>query len=134
MNGYLLDTDICIFWLNGNEKIRKKVKKVGTVNLKASVITFAELRFGAYNSLKVKENLENINNFFRKVKVLLLDQDAADRFGKIKANLRRKGEIIGDFDILIASIALSHDETLVTNNTDHFERISELKYENWLEK
>ncbi len=73
-------------------------------------------------------------DFFRKVKVLLLDQDAADRFGKIKANLRRKGEIIGDFDILIASIALSHDETLVTNNTDHFERISELKYENWLEK
>ena len=64
--------------------------------------------------------------------MLLLDQDSADRFGKIKADLRRKGEIIGDFDILIASVALTHDAILVTNNTAHFERISGLICENWL--
>jgi len=97
-------------------------------------MNFAELRFGAYNSQKVDKNLENIDNFFSKVKVLLIDQDAADRFGKIKANLRRKGEIIGDFDILIASVALRYGEILVTNNTDHFERISGLIFENWLEE
>ncbi len=91
MNGYILDTDTCIYWLNGDEKIRKTVKKVGTDILKATVITFAELRFGAYNSHKVNENIKNIDNFFCKLKMLPLNQDSADRFGKLKVDLRRKG-------------------------------------------
>jgi len=97
-----------------------------------TIITLAELKYGAYNSKKVNENLENIIKFLRKVRVLPLDSDAAERFGKIKTNFRKSGKIIQDFDILIASITLSHEGTLVTNNVNHFKRIPGLNYENWL--
>ena len=132
MTDYVLDTDTCIYWLKGEDKIRKKIEQVGSDNLKMTIITLAELLYGAYNSQKVKENLQNINNFLRKAKVLLLDQDAADRFGKIKVDLYRKGQIIDDFDILIASISLTYGAVLVTNNVEHFKRITGLGYENWL--
>ncbi len=132
MREYVLDTDTCIYWLKGKEEILQKVKQIGTDSLRMTIITLAELKYGAYNSKKVNENLENIIKFLRKVRVLPLDSDAAERFGEIKTNLRKSGKIIQDFDILIASITLSHEGTLVTNNVDHFKRIPGLSYENWL--
>lgn len=132
MTQYVLDTDTCIYWLKGEEKIRKRVEQVGADSLRMTVITLAELKYGAYYSKNVNENLESIVKFLRKVKVLSLDYDAAERFGKIKAELRRSGQIIQDFDILIASITLSHAGVLVTNNVEHFKRIPGLSYENWL--
>jgi Predicted nucleic acid-binding protein, contains PIN domain len=65
--------------------------------------------------------------------VLPLDEEATDRFGKIKVNLRISGQMIEDFDILIASITLGRSGILVTNNVEHFKRIAGLSYENWLE-
>lgn len=134
MSDYVLDTDTCIYWLNGEGKIRRKVEQVGPEDLRLTIITLAELRYGAYNSRNVSENLKNIENFLRKVRVLPLDHDATDRFGKIKVDLRKKGQIIEDFDVLIASIALSHGGVLVTNNVEHFKRIPALDYVNWLEE
>lgn len=134
MSMYILDTDTCIYWLNGKEKIRKKVKQVGTNNLRTTIITFAELRYGAYSSQKMEENLKKIDNFLKMVKMLPLDRDSADRFGKLKTDLRDKGQMISDFDILIAAITLRYNGILVTNNTEHFKRIGGLNYENWLEK
>lgn len=134
MSMYILDTDTCIYWLNGKEKIRKKVKQVGTNNLRTTIITFAELRYGVYSSQKMEENLKKIDNFLKMVKMLPLDRDSADRFGKLKTDLRDKGQMISDFDILIAAITLRYNGILVTNNTEHFKRIGGLNYENWLEK
>jgi tRNA(fMet)-specific endonuclease VapC len=131
---YILDTDTCIYWLKGKEEVRRKVEKIGVDNLRITIITLAELKYGAFNSQKVSENLKNINDFLGKVKVLLLDEDAAERFGKIKAGLRRTGQLIEDFDILIGSIALSHGGVLVTNNIEHFKRISGLSHENWVKE
>ncbi|MDM8525323.1 hypothetical protein QUF80_18285 [Desulfococcaceae bacterium HSG8] len=82
MKPYVLDTDTAIYWLNGEEKIRKKVKQIGPSNLRITVITLAELKYWAYNSLKIKTNLNNIRKFLRKVRVFPLDQNAADIFGK----------------------------------------------------
>lgn len=131
MSGYVLDTDTCIYWLKGEEKVREKVEQVGADSLRMTIISLAELKYGAYYSRKQRENLENIDKFLRKVKVLPLNHDAADRFGKIKAELRTSGQAIQDFDVLIASITLSHQGVLVTNNVDHFKRIRGLNYENW---
>lgn len=130
---YILDTDICIYWLKGKEELRKKVEQIGTDNLKITIITLAELKYGAYNSQKVQENLQKIKNFLAKVKVLQLDNAAAKYFGKIKSELRKNGKLIEDFDILIGSIVLSHGGVLVTNNIEHFKRISGLNYENWIQ-
>ena len=133
MTEYILDTDTCIYWLKGKEEVKRKVEQIGVDGFRVTIITLAELKYGAYNSQKVSENLKNINNFLREVKVLLLNKDAAERFGKIKANLRRSGQAIGDFDIMIASIATVNECILVTNNVSHFERIQNLQLENWLE-
>lgn len=132
MNDFVLDTDTCIYWLNGEVKVRRKVEEIGLSNLRLTIVSLAELRYGAYNSRNISENLANIRNFTRIVTVLPLNHDAADRFGSIKADLRTKGQIINDFDILIAAITLHHGGVLVTNNTEHFQRIASLNYQNWL--
>jgi len=129
---YVWDTDICIYWLKGYEQIKEKVKEVGEDSINITIITLAELKFGAYNSQKVKENLKVIEKFLGKMKVLNLDENSIDKYGEIKTKLRRSGELIEDFDILIASIVIVNNAILVTNNVDHFKRIEELRIENWL--
>ncbi len=131
MSMYILDTDTCIYWLNGKEKIRARVKQAGTQNLRTTIVTFAELRYGAHKSQRVEENLQKIDDFLKKVKLLPLDRESADKFGKIKTTLQQAGQPLADFDILIAAITLRYGGTLVTNNTEHFKRIDGLHYENW---
>jgi tRNA(fMet)-specific endonuclease VapC len=65
--------------------------------------------------------------------VLFIDEPAAEEFGRFKALLRRAGRPIGDIDLFIAGVAVSHGLTVVTNNTEHFVRIPDLPLENWLE-
>ena len=130
---YLLDTDICIYWFKGKEQVKEKVRQVGINNLRITIITLAELKYGAYYSKEVNRNLEKINHFLQKVEVITLDEMTITKFGQIKAHLRNQGKLIEDFDILNASCALVNNCILVTNNIGHFKRIDELKIENWLE-
>jgi tRNA(fMet)-specific endonuclease VapC len=129
---YVWDTDTCIYWLKGRDEIRLKVQEIGGHNLGITIVTLAELKYGAYNSKKVRSNLEAIENLLRRVRVLTMDQESADRFGSNKAELRTNGELIEDFDILIASTSLIHEAILVTNNIEHFKRIKGLKVESRL--
>lgn len=129
---YLLDTNICIYLLNGNEILKEKVREIGVFSLSISNVTLAELYFGAYNSKKVDANLKRID-LFKKNLIVYSDSDkSAETFGRFKSKLRSEGRIIEDFDILIASIASVNKCILVTNNPNHFQRIEGLKIENWL--
>ncbi len=129
---YLLDTDTCIYLLNGNESLKKKVKEIGVFSLAVTNSVLAELCFGAYNSKKVEENLKRIELFKKNLTILSDSEESAKQFGKIKANLKSKGKIIEDFDILIASIAFVNHCVLITNNVEHFKRIDDLQIQNWL--
>jgi tRNA(fMet)-specific endonuclease VapC len=131
---YLLDTNVCVYLLNGNSVLEKKVKKIGVYSLAIANVVLAELYFGAYNSKKVKENIKRIELFKNNLLILSDSEESARLFGKIKTDLRSKGIVIEDFDILIASLSFIHNMTLVTNNTDHFLHIDGLKVENWLAK
>ena len=131
---FLLDTNICIYLLNGNEILKEKIKEIGIFSLSISNATLAELYFGAYNSSKVSANIKRIETFKKNLIVYSDSGTSAEAFGRFKSKLRVKGNIIEDFDILIASIAYANDCILVTNNPSHFERIDELKIENWLDK
>jgi tRNA(fMet)-specific endonuclease VapC len=133
MSLYVLDTDTCIYWLNGKEQIKEKVKHFNTHKLRTTIVTFAELRYGVYKSQRVEENLRKSDHFLKKVKILPLDREAADTFGKLKADLHRKGTPLSDFDLLIAAITLRYKGIIVTNNIEHFKKIEGLHYENWLE-
>lgn len=129
---YLLDTDTLIFWLKGDKTIEEKSVQIGLKCLSYSIISHAELYFGAYNSEQIAKNLKAIEIVKQKLTLLNLNADSAQLFGKVKADLKQQGKIIMDADIMIAAIALSNDLTLVTNNERHFNRIAELKIENWL--
>ncbi len=129
---YFFDTDTCIYLLNGNREIKAQVRSVGIETV--SAMTKGELFFGAYNSGRVKENLKKIKIFFEEPgpKLLPLDDAVMDCFGKFKAELRRKGQPVGDIDLLIAGVAISRELKLVTNNIKHFNRIPGISLENWL--
>jgi tRNA(fMet)-specific endonuclease VapC len=129
---YLLDTDTCIYWLKNITSVRDKIQQIGWESICICNITVAELYFGAYNSQKVAENLTRAENFIQNIEVIPLDNNAVKKFGELKAELRKTGQPVADFDLLIASIALTKAYTLVTNNTRHYSRISELKLENWI--
>ncbi|MDP3106090.1 MAG: type II toxin-antitoxin system VapC family toxin [Candidatus Methanoperedens sp.] len=129
---YLLDTNICIYLLNGNEILKEKVREIGVFSLSISNVTLAELYFGAYNSRKIDANLKRIDLFKQNLTVYSDSDRSAETFGRFKSKLRSEGRIIEDFDIMIASIASVNKCILVTNNPNHFERIEGLKIENWL--
>ncbi|MBO1351038.1 MAG: type II toxin-antitoxin system VapC family toxin [Hormoscilla sp. GUM202] len=130
---YLLDTDTCIYWLNGRDSVRNRLLAVGWAEVGICVIIVAELYFGAYNSNRVASNIERAEQFMRQLSVFPLDNNTLRRFGELKSQLRRIGRPIANLDLLIASVAVTNNMILVTNNTRHYERIGELKLENWIE-
>ncbi len=128
---YLLDTNICIYFLNGDHAIAERIRAVGADALCITGPVLSELFFGAYNSARPRENIERVKQFSRLVDFLSDTPESAAQFGKIKAELRRKGKPVDDIDIFIAAAALDHGAVLVTNNVSHFSRIGGLAIENW---
>jgi tRNA(fMet)-specific endonuclease VapC len=129
---YLLDTDTCIYWLNGREVVRNKILSIGLSNVSICSISVAELYYGAYNSSRVEGNLTRAEIFIQNITVFPLNNGSLKLFGELKAQLRKLGQPVADFDLLIASVALAEKLILVTNNTRHYERITDIKLENWM--
>ncbi|MEH2213555.1 MAG: PIN domain-containing protein [Nostoc sp.] len=95
-------------------------------------ITVAELYFDAYNSQRVVENLTRAEEFIQNLPVLPLTDPALRKYGELKAELRRIGQTIAEFDLLIVSVAVAENYTLVTNNIRHYSCISNLQLQNWI--
>jgi tRNA(fMet)-specific endonuclease VapC len=129
---YLLDTNICIYFLNQHPQVIKRMQQHDDKQIAISIITLAELQFGAYNSTQVENNLKRIMFFLDRVQLINLTSKTTDIFARTKASLRKSGNIIDDFDILIGASAIENDLTLVTNNEQHFSRIEEIRVVNWL--
>jgi tRNA(fMet)-specific endonuclease VapC len=96
-----------------------------------SIITIAELQFGAFNSVRINENLERIKYLRNIIKMINLNTVITEEYAKIKSVLRKSGSLIDDFDILIGATAIVNKLILVTNNQQHFSRIDNLIIENW---
>ena len=131
MPKYILDTDTCIYWLNGDRQVEKKVLAAGLANILITVITECELFYGAYKSGRVEKNIEVLKTLREEVKTVHTSRDIAPVYGRIKADLERAGRVLDDADLLIAALVLANKGVLVTNNTDHFDRVSDLQIENW---
>ena len=96
-----------------------------------SAITLAELEYGVYNSLRPEQNQLALMTFLSSIAVVPFDADAAREYGLIRADLKKKGTLIGANGLLIAAHARALGVTLVTNNTREFERVEGLMVENW---
>ena len=128
---YIIDTDILIYFLNNKKNVVDKFSKINDELIFTTIINYTELLFGAYNSLKVEHNLERFKSFLEDISVLDFDKNAAEKFAQLKSKLKQEGNLIEDMDLMIASICLTTNSVLVSNNTKHFSRIEELKIENW---
>jgi predicted nucleic acid-binding protein len=131
MNKFILDTDICIYWLKGNANIENNIISHSLENIYITVITECELFYGAFKSSKRDQNLAVIVDLKKKMRTLHTKEGVTYTYGKIKSELEAKGQPLDDADLMIASIAISNNATLVTNNMEHFKRIKELKLANW---
>jgi predicted nucleic acid-binding protein len=128
----LLDSDILIYFLKGNRQVVEHVAKHDPEDLLTSRINYTELIYGAYNSSRVENNLRIILPFLENFEILEFDKSASEIFAKEKAHLKKRGTLIADMDLMIASIAIANDVALVTNNFKHFERVKNLKLVRWI--
>jgi tRNA(fMet)-specific endonuclease VapC len=128
---HLLDTNVCVYWLKGNEHIEQKILSSGMYNIAISFITVSELYYGAYKSQRVVENLDTIRKFTECLTVIESDESISEEFGNLKASLESDDMVIDDADIFIAACARVYGLTLVTNNVKHFRRIKGFRLENW---
>lgn len=129
---YLLDTNICVALLKQNALAVEKFNTEARFCY-LSTIVVAELYKGVYCSQRRWQNLSILEQFLSLMPIVEFDSSAAEEFGKIQAELRRIGKPTGELDAIIAAVARSRQDILVTNNTRHFVNISGLQLENWLE-
>ncbi len=130
MNGFLLDTNICIYYIKGKYELDKKFAKVESDFLFISEITLAELKFGVENSTHPDKNREVLEHFLSGVQILPI-YNSLDVYAKEKSRLRKLGRPVDDFDLLIGASAISNNMVLVTNNIKHFERLENIAIEDW---
>ena len=128
---YLIDTNICIAFLKGNTQVIDRFQ-LKQQDCYLSTLVLGELYKGVYCSSKFEKNIVALNQFANSLSKVNYDQSAALEFGKIQAELKRKGRPTGEIDALIAAVARSREDTLVTNNTRHFINIDDLQLEDWL--
>ncbi|PSF31160.1 VapC toxin family PIN domain ribonuclease [Aphanothece hegewaldii CCALA 016] len=129
---YLLDTNTCIQYLTGrSSKVINKFKTIARQDIALCDVVKAELYYRAYKSSRRDANLALYELFFNQYISHPFDGKAASIYGQIRSNLEAKGTPIGAYDLQIAAIALVYDLILVTHNIKEFERIQNLKLEDW---
>lgn len=129
---YMLDTNICIFVIKHKpENVIRKFIEHEPEDLCISSITYAELMHGVEKSQAREKNRLAIALFLSPISIVDFDNQAAEEYGRIRADLETKGNPIGPMDMLIAGHAISKGLTLVTNNTREFSRIEGLTVEDW---
>lgn len=135
---YLLDTNILIDFLNEVPSVVEHILHVGTRQCCISVISLHELYYGAYLAGEKKaeyfmREVEKINTLLEYFTVLDL-KTKGEEYAHIKHALKKKGNPVDEFDMVIAGHALSEGLTVVTDNIKHFENMPDVKVENWMER
>ncbi len=128
---YMLDTNMCIYAQKNIPQVITKIKDNFQYGIAISSITLAELQYGVQASANIEKNTISLYKFLSIVEVLDFDSGAAIEYGKIRADLRKKGTPIGNMDMLIAAHAKSEHLILVTHNIREFIRVPDLDVEDW---
>ena len=129
---YMLDTNICIYAIkNKPERVLEKIKENLSKGICISAITLAELQHGVEKSMNPEKNSMALLQFLSILDVLPFDDLASVEYGKICAYLQKQGTPIGTMDMLISAHAKAENLIIVTNNVREFERVPNLKIENW---
>ena len=130
---YLLDTNICIYLIKRRPSgAIDRFRQHAPQDVGISTITLFELQYGVEKSQYRQRSEDALAKFLLPLNLIDLDRPSATEAAAIRVELEKKGTPIGPYDLLIAGLARSRNMTLVTNNTKEFERISDLRLENWV--
>ncbi len=131
---YLLDTNICVFFLRGRLELDKIIREKGGENCFISELTVFELKYGAENSDNPKKSHKAVNKFVSGLSVIPI-YGIVDKYAEMKVKFRKNGVPMHDeFDLIIGVTALANNLTLVTDNTKDFKNFENLKIENWFKR
>lgn len=134
MARFMFDTDTCSYLMRGaSPGLDERVARVPLDDVCISVVTLAELRCGVAVSPRPGQDGRALDALLAHVQVFDLPEAAAGHYADVRADLRRRGAMIGANDLLIAAHARSLDLVLVTNNVAEFRRVEGLRVENWVE-
>lgn len=129
----ILDSDHCVAILRGQLDLKDHIQP--DEELAITTISVGELAYGAHKSKRAADNLARLDVLFSALTLLPYDDQAARRFGQLKAALEQGGERLSDLDVQIASIAIESQSPLVTHNRSHFARLmdmADLVLKDWL--
>ena len=130
---YMLDTNICVYIIKKKFESVMKHLEIKHEGLVISAIVLAELEHGVAASAYPERNALALIRFMVVARCLPFTHRATGEYGRIHADLQRRGKMIGALDMLIAAHAKSEGLTLVTNNIKEFERVEGLTLENWVD-
>ena len=132
MARYMLDTDTCSYIMKrSSEAIITRLRAVPVTDVCISVITKSELLYGVEVSPRRTQDATALQAFLPHVAVLEFPDDAAAHYAQIRADLKKRGQMISANDLFIAAHARSLGLRLVTNNIAEFNRVKGLTLENW---
>jgi predicted nucleic acid-binding protein len=127
-----LDTDIMVALLRGEEKAINKIAALEFVEpLSTTPVNATELFKGAFRSKFAQDNVSNVQKLLGNLRILDYNLESSKLSGRIIENLRKNGKTLDDFDAIIAAIVVTHNESLVTRNVKHFQRVPGLKVIKW---
>jgi tRNA(fMet)-specific endonuclease VapC len=127
----LLDTNVCIAWLNGDGAVRDKLLALHPQDVCTSSVVRAELVFGALASGRPAANLRKLQALWTDLRCLPVDDAVADEYGAIRSELKRAGTPIGPNDLFIAATARAHGLRVVTRNVREYAQVVGLDLERW---
>jgi tRNA(fMet)-specific endonuclease VapC len=128
----MLDTDTCSYIMKRSHPlVLNRLQSVPVDDVCMSVVTKAELLYGVEVSPRRAHDAAALAAFLPYLDAVALDEDAALHYAEIRANLKRRGTMIGANELFIAAHARALGVTLVTNNTAEFERVPDLRLANW---
>ena len=131
---YLLDTNICVFFLRGKMNLDEIIKKKGKQNCFISEVTVFELRYGAENSQNIEKSHKAVDIFVNGISIIPI-YSCIKSYAKEKVRLRKIGKPMHDeFDLLIGVTAIENKLTLVTDNEKDFVNMNTVKIENWFSR
>jgi tRNA(fMet)-specific endonuclease VapC len=129
---YMLDTDTCSYIMKrSSQPVMKRLRAVPVTSVCISVITKSELLYGVEVSPRHMQDATALQAFLPHVEVLEFPDDAATHYAQIRADLKKRGQMIGANELFIAAHARSLGLRLVTNNVAEFSRVKGLTLENW---
>ena len=131
---YLLDTNICIYAINGQHpRLTEHLLTVHPDEILVSSVTVGELEYGAAKSRWGERTREVMHAFLANFSTLPFTEEDALLFGKLRALLEAEGTPIGVLDVMIGAQGIANELTVVTHNTKEFQRLPGIVLEDWAE-